>query len=72
MGQLFNGLSNLERDALTDFATEKYFAEPTGTRGQLEDWVSKYTENLVKTERHRVHEITRAYAKERGELYRSM
>ena len=50
MGQLFNGLSSLERDALKDYATEKYFAEPKATRGEVNDWVGKYTENLVKTD----------------------
>ena len=71
MGQLFNGLSNLEQDALKDYATEKYFVQPKDTRGEVKDWVSNYTENLVKTNHSLVFEITRAYAKERGKLYRS-
>jgi hypothetical protein len=41
------------------------------TRGEVKDWVSNYTENLVKTNHSLVFEITRAYAKERGELYRT-
>jgi|GraSoi2013_115cm_1033766.scaffolds.fasta_scaffold32300_2 hypothetical protein len=71
MGQLFNGLSNLEQEALNDYATEKYFVQPKDTRGEVKDWVSNYTENLVKTNHSLVFEITRAYAKERGELYRT-
>jgi hypothetical protein len=69
MGQLFDGLSNLEQEALNDYATEKYFVQPKDTRGEVKDWVSNYTENLVKTNHSLVFEITRAYAKERGELY---
>jgi hypothetical protein len=39
------------------------------TRGEVKDWVSNYTENLVKTGQNSlVFEITRAYAKERGDL----
>jgi hypothetical protein len=71
MGQLFNGLSSLERDALRDYATEKYFAEPKATRGEVNDWVGNYTENLVKTDLSQVVEITRAYAKERSKLCRT-
>ena len=71
MGQLFNGLSNLEQEALNDYATEKYFVQPKDTRGEVKDWVSNYAENLVKTNHSLVFEITRAYAKERGELYRT-
>jgi hypothetical protein len=37
----------------------------------LLDWVSNHTENPVKTNHSLVFEITRAYAKERGELYRT-
>ena len=71
MGQLFNGLSSLERDALKDYATEKYFAEPKAIRGEVNDWVGNYTENLVKTDLSQVVEITRAYAKKRSKLYRT-
>ena len=68
MGQAFNGLSKLERDALTDYATEKYFTEPADTRGEARDWVSDYTENLAKNDLRLVVEITRAYAKERHDI----
>jgi hypothetical protein len=71
MGQLFNGLSSLERDALKDYATEKYFSEPNTTRGEANDWVENYTENLIKTDFSRVVEITRAYAKERSKVCRT-
>jgi len=63
MGLLFNELSQLERDALTDYATEKYFTEPAATRGEVKEWVTEYTENLAKNELGRVVEIARAYAK---------
>src|SRR5260370_37551068 len=62
---------NLEQEAFNDYATEKYFVQPKDTRGEVKDWVSNYTENLVKTNHSLVFEITRAYAKERDELYRT-
>ena len=46
-------------------------AEPKATRGEVNDWVGNYTENLVKTDLSQVVEITRAYAKERSKLCRT-
>ncbi len=71
MGQFFNALSSLEKDALRDYATEKYFSEPAATRGPAGEWVSNFTEQMAKNERGKILEITRAYAKERGEVCRN-
>lgn len=66
MGQFLNGLSSLERDALRDYATKKYFAQPEATRGEANEWVGNFMENMAKNERGKISDITRAYAKERG------
>ncbi|MDQ2833470.1 MAG: hypothetical protein M3Y50_06925 [Acidobacteriota bacterium] len=71
MEQIFKEISKLESDALTDFATEKYFDEPSDKRGELGNWVNTFGENLLRSNRSELDKITRTYAKQRSDLFRS-
>ena len=71
MGQCFNGLSSLEREALTDYATEKYFSQPAATRANVNEWISNFTENMARNERSKMPGITRDYAVARAAVSRS-
>ena len=70
MTSVTDALARLEKESLKDYATEEYFKAPQETRGEAAGWIKDYMENLVKTNRSKVNEITRDYARARSAVSR--